>query len=48
MPGSDTGNDRSITAWINVNMAVVPPIPNASVNTAVAVKTGESRNCRKA
>ena len=28
-----------MTAWINVKMAVVPPIPSASVNTAVAEKT---------
>jgi hypothetical protein len=31
-----------------VNIAVVPPIPKASVNTAAAVKTGDNRNCRSA
>jgi len=29
-------------------MAVVPPIPKASVNTAAAVKTGDNLNCRRA
>src|SRR5713226_10399446 len=29
-------------------MAVVPPIPKASVNTAAAVKMGDNLNCRNA
>jgi hypothetical protein len=45
--GSETGNDRSMTAWIIVKIAVVPPIPNASVNVAAAVNIGDIRNCRK-
>jgi hypothetical protein len=48
LAGSATGSERTITAWINVKMAVVPPIPSASVRTAVAVKTGENQNCRTA
>src|SRR5258708_31844957 len=46
--GSETGCDRNITAWIKVKIAVVPPIPKASVSTAAAVKTGDNRNCRRA
>ena len=46
--GSDTGSDRSITAWISVKMAVVPPMPKASVSTAAEVNTGDSLNCRTA
>ena len=36
-----------MTAWISVKIAVVPPIPKASVSMAAAVNTGDSRNCRK-
>src|SRR4051794_39948154 len=32
-------------AWIRVKMAVVPPIPRASVRVAAAVNTGDIRNC---
>ena len=46
--GSATGSDRSMTAWISVKIAVVPPMPSASVRTAAAVKTGDGRNCRSA
>ncbi len=35
-----------MTAWIRVKIAVVPPIPKASVSMAATVKTGDSRNCR--
>src|SRR5436190_15759766 len=44
--GSATGSDRSITAWMSVKIAVVPPMPSDSVSTAAAVKTGDKRNCR--
>ena len=37
-----------MTAWISVKIAVVPPIPKASVSTAAAVKTGDNRSCRMA
>src|SRR6266699_6526874 len=37
-----------MTAWIKVNIAVVPPVPKAKVSTAAAVKTGDNRNCRRA
>ena len=30
-----------------VKIAVVPPIPNASVSVAAAVNTGDNRNCLK-
>ena len=46
--GSLTGSDCSMTAWMSVNMAVVPPMPSASVSTAVTVKTRATRNCRSA
>jgi hypothetical protein len=45
--GSETGSDRSITAWMSVKIAVVPPIPNASVTTAAAVNTGAWRSWRR-
>jgi hypothetical protein len=43
--GSFTGSERSITAWMSVKMAVVPPIPSASVNTAVTVMTRAAQSC---
>jgi hypothetical protein len=46
--GSATGSERSITAWMSVKMAVVPPIPSARVTTAAAVKTGAWRSWRMA
>jgi hypothetical protein len=36
-----------MTAWIIVKIAVVPPIPKASVKVAAAVNTGDIRNCLK-
>ncbi len=36
-----------MTAWIIVNIAVVPPIPSASVTVTAAVNIGDIRNCRK-
>jgi hypothetical protein len=41
VPGSDTGSERSMISCMSEKIAVVPPIPIASVNTAVTVKTGE-------
>ena len=46
--GSATGNDFSMTAWMSVKIAVVPPMPSASVSIAVTVNTGASRNWRSA
>ena len=46
--GSATGRERSITASTSVKIAVVPPIPSASVSTAAAVKTGDIRSRRTA
>ena len=34
-------------AWIIVKIAVVPPIPSASVSVAAAVNIGDIRNCRR-
>ena len=36
---------RSMTASISVKIAVVPPLPNASVNTTPAVNASETQNC---
>ena len=36
-----------MTAWIMVKIAVVPPIPSASVTVTAAVNIGDIRNCRK-
>ena len=36
-----------MTAWIIVKIAVVPPIPSASVTVTAAVNIGDIRNCRK-
>ncbi len=46
--GSLTGSERSMTAWTSVKMAVVPPMPSASVSTAVMVKTRATQNWRSA
>ena len=46
--GSPTGSDFSITAWMSVKMAVVPPMPSASVRTAVAVNARAAPNLRSA
>jgi len=42
------GSDRSMTASMSVKIAVVPPIPSASVRTAVIVNTGVRRSRRTA
>ena len=39
--GSTTGSDFSMTVWISEKIAVVAPIPSASVSIAVNVKTGD-------
>jgi len=44
--GSRTGRVRSMTAFMTLKMAVLTPMPRASVNTATAVKPGLRRNCR--
>jgi hypothetical protein len=41
-----TGSDFNITWCTNVKIAVVAPIPSASVITAVLVNPGAFRNCR--
>src|SRR5580704_18976538 len=46
--GFVTGSDFNITWCTSVKIAVVAPIPNASVITAVAVNPGAFRNCRSA
>src|SRR5215831_5094285 len=46
--GFVTGSDFSITWCTSVNMAVVAPIPSASVTTAVVVTPGAFRSCRNA
>src|SRR5437879_3690193 len=42
------GNDRSTTPLTTLKMAVVAPMPSASVSTATAVKPGFFTNCRTA
>src|SRR5215471_4780066 len=44
--GFVTGSDFSITWCTSVKMAVVAPIPSASVTTAVVVTPGVFRSCR--
>src|SRR5205809_5107779 len=46
--GSSNGGGRSTTALITLNIAVLAPIPSASVSTATAVKPGFLSNWRKA
>src|SRR5215831_19159944 len=46
--GFVTGSDFSITWCTSVKMAVVAPIPSASVTTAVVVTPGAFRSCRNA
>src|ERR1700733_2771037 len=46
--GFDTGRDFSITWCTSVKIAVVAPIPSASVTTAVVVNPGTFRSCRSA
>ena len=46
--GFATGSDFSITWCTSVKIAVVAPMPNASVITAVAVNPGAFRSCRSA
>jgi hypothetical protein len=44
--GLATGSDFNITWCTSVKIAVVAPIPSASVITAVLVNPGAFRNCR--
>ena len=44
--GSVTGSDFNITVCINEKMAVVAPIPSASVSITVRVNSGDCRICR--
>src|SRR5271169_2826263 len=46
--GFVTGSDFSITWCTSVKIAVVAPIPSASVTTAVVVTPGAFRSCRNA
>jgi hypothetical protein len=46
--GFVTGSDFNITWCTSVKIAVVAPIPNASVITAVIVNPGAFRSCRSA
>ena len=46
--GFVTGSDFSITWCTSVKIAVVAPMPRASVMTAVAVNPGAFRSCRSA
>jgi hypothetical protein len=45
-PGSRTGSGRSKRAFTRLKMAVLAPIPRASVSTTAAVKAGLRRNER--
>jgi hypothetical protein len=45
--GFVTGSDFSITWCTSVKIAVVAPIPRASVITAVAANPGALSNCAK-
>jgi hypothetical protein len=45
--GSSHGNGRSRTAWAALKIAVLAPMPRASVATATAVKPGARRSCRR-
>ena len=47
-PGLVTGSDFNITWCTSVKIAVVAPIPSASVIKAVAVNPGAFRSCRSA
>src|SRR5438067_6718300 len=47
-PGLVTGSDFSITWCTSVKIAVVAPIPSASVIRAVVVNPGALRSCRTA
>ncbi len=42
--GSLTGNERSITAFTNVKIAVFAPVPSASVSTTTTVNPGDLRS----
>src|SRR5687768_17255470 len=47
-PASGYASGRSRTPFTTLNTAALPPIPNASVNTAAAVKPGVLRSWRTA
>ena len=47
-PASGNGKGRSNTPSTMEKIAVVAPIPKASVSTAVSVKPGVLRSCRNA
>ena len=40
--------DSDYRPWMSVKMAVVPPMPSASVRIAVSVMTRATQNCRRA
>ena len=46
--GSGTGSGRSSTPLAIENIALVPPIPNASVRMVVPVSTGRAASARQA
>ena len=46
--GWSNGNGRSSTSYTSVKIAVVAPIPTASVRTAVAINPGALASCRSA
>ena len=46
--GSLNGGVRSTTALITLNIAVLAPMPSASVSTATALKPGFFSNWRRA
>jgi hypothetical protein len=46
--GSRYGSPRSMSVSTIVKIAVFPPMPNASVTTATAAKSGLRRKCRPA
>ena len=47
-PAVATGNAFNIMACTSVKIAVLAPMPKASVSTAVSVKPGALRSCRTA
>jgi hypothetical protein len=45
-PGSLTGSVRSMTALMTPKIALLPPMPRASVITVMAANPGPLRICR--